>query len=463
MFMRFYFFLCLLALCFITYVFGIASAKYEFTVAKQLSNSMDAIDAYIEKNEGTADYFDKKISLESTIKSNKPEINSGQSWGEYTLLTFVYHSSAYLIDLSGNVVHKWNLPFSNAWKNPPHIRSKVPDKKIYFDKVHAFPNGDLIVLYMGFGDTPYGYGLVKIDKDSNIIWKYAANAHHDFYVANNGNIHVITQEWVKKPQKGLENLHYPVLNDYLVTLSPDGNEIEKISVLEAFANSGFKEYLYNEPTNLKEWDWLHTNSVAKLEAEQSTAFPMFKAGQLLISLRNLNAIAVIDPQTAKVVWMYRGVLKGQHSAHFTQNGTILAFDNRGYFAKNREYSRILELSPATLEILWSYTDVNEPGFYSYNRSRVQRLANGNTLITESIGRRAFEINHSGEIVWSYRLPIIYKNISPEMPPFKKPSKQQLQNRNYLVELNMQHNLASVIQSATRYSKEQVAFINISAQ
>ena len=35
---------------------------------------------------------------------------------------------------------------------------------------------------------------------------------------------------------------------------------------------------------------------------------------------------------------------------------------------------------------------------------VQRLANGNTLITESMGGRAFEVTRDGKIVWEFVSP-----------------------------------------------------------
>jgi hypothetical protein len=39
------------------------------------------------------------------------------------------------------------------------------------------------------------------------------------------------------------------------------------------------------------------------------------------------------------------------------------------------------------------------------RSAQERLANGNTLITESEGGRLFEVTPEGEIVWEYLNPV----------------------------------------------------------
>lgn len=85
-------------------------------------------------------------------------------------------------------------------------------------------------------------------------------------------------------------------------------------------------------------------------------------------------------------------------------GNILIYDNggwAGYYAPNpgsptgirgalRDYSRVLEIDPVTLEIVWQMTpkeagylmplDANR--FYSPFISGMQRLPNGNTMITE---------------------------------------------------------------------------------
>ena len=81
----------------------------------------------------------------------------------------------------------------------------------------------------------------------------------------------------------------------------------------------------------------------------------------------------------------------------------------------RDHSRILEIDPLTLEIVWQYTPT-EAGFpapldsyrfYSPYISSAQRLPNGNTLITEGADGRIFEVTREHELVWEYISP--YKN------------------------------------------------------
>ena len=126
-----------------------------------------------------------------------------------------------------------------------------------------------------------------------------------------------------------------------------------------------------------------------------------------------------------------GWIIGQHHAHMIPRGLpgaghILVFDNggwAGYGAPNpgsstgfrnalRDYSRVLEIDPVSLKVVWQYTPV-EAGlafpvdanrFYSPFISSAQRLPNGNTLITEGSGGRLIEVTAGHEIVWEYISP-----------------------------------------------------------
>ena len=67
----------------------------------------------------------------------------------------------------------------------------------------------------------------------------------------------------------------------------------------------------------------------------------------------------------------------------------------------RASSRVLEINPVTLELVWSYAG---PRFYSSNISGAQRLPNGNTLVTEGASGRLFEVTKESQIVWEYIYP-----------------------------------------------------------
>jgi hypothetical protein len=95
-----------------------------------------------------------------------------------------------------------------------------------------------------------------------------------------------------------------------------------------------------------------------------------------------------------------GSWKAQHEPVLLDEGTLLLFDNLG----GDRGSRILELDPTSGAIRWSYEASGEAEFFSPVCGSVQRLANGNLLITESTAGRAFEITPNKDVVWDWRSP-----------------------------------------------------------
>jgi len=67
------------------------------------------------------------------------------------------------------------------------------------------------------------------------------------------------------------------------------------------------------------------------------------------------------------------------------------------------YSRILRIDPATQQVLWSFEGSKAFPFYTSAQGKSQLLANGNILVTDPEGGRAFEIApaHGNEVVWEY--------------------------------------------------------------
>lgn len=112
-------------------------------------------------------------------------------------------------------------------------------------------------------------------------------------------------------------------------------------------------------------------------------------------------------------------------------GNLLVFDNGGWAgygmpnpgsalgAKNaqRDYSRVLEFDPITLEVVWKLTPkelghaipTDASKFYSPYVSSVQRLPNGNTMIDEGSDGRVIEVTPAHEIVWEWISPYYSHN------------------------------------------------------
>jgi hypothetical protein len=350
----------------------------------------------------------------------------GRTCDGFTLVTTTEGPRATLLDMRGKVVHQWELPFSRAWPSPPHVADPVGDEQIHWFRCHLFPNGDLLAIYQVETDTPCGYGLVKLDKDSRLLWKYAGRVHHDLDVDEQGTIYTLTHCLKRQAPAGLDYLPTPYVADSLVVLSPDGQEVASVPVDEAIRDSAYALLLstaiaeqaiakeqarFPSPSDAvtqpgSKGDLFHTNSVKVLTPARAGKFPLFRAGQVLISLRTLHAIAVLDVRRRSVVWAALGPWKFQHDAEFLDNGHLLLFDNHGW----NKGCRVIEYDPVTQAVPWVYADADAGPFHATFRGMKQRLPNGNTLIVDPDDRRLFEVTRGKELVWENFCPV------PPAPP-----------------------------------------------
>ena len=214
-------------------------------------------------------------------------------------------------------------------------------------------------------------------------------------------------------------------------------------------------------------DWLHINNANYLGLNRWCPFPglpscdrRFHPHNIIFDTREANFIAIIarhdHPQGAwksgDIVWRVGPTFNygpgkidqiiGPHHAHMIPfplhgAGNIMVFDNGGragfgpdangkptYPNKSRPYSRVIEFDPITLDVVWLYErpDPNTvpPGenfapFRSDLASSAQRLVNHNTLITEALSGRIFEVTRKGELVWEFVSPF------GPLPPYGDPA------------------------------------------
>lgn len=327
-----------------------------------------------------------------------------------TLYTSGHSPNAVLIDLDGSVVHEWRRPYSSLWApGESAVNAPVPDDHVYFRKAQLLPGGDLLTLYEGVGDTPYGYGLARLRADSSIAWKNLDNFHHDFDLMPDGHIVALTHAFRTTPLQGADQFQAPYLEDSLVVVGPDGRTRTKLSLLDAFNVSPFRSLLWRVPYYSME-DPLHANGVDYLDSQRAAwlrrRVPVAAEGQVLVSFRELagGSIALVDVDAGSVVWASHGPWLAQHDPDILPGGVLQVFDNRGNLG-SRHRSRVIEVDPATLGVLRTYTGDPDRPLDSPIRASQQRLPNGNTLITESSGGRLLEVTRDDRVVWEYFNPV----------------------------------------------------------
>jgi len=310
----------------------------------------------------------------------------GKTFDGLNLYISGHAPEAILMDMNGQILHKWTYSFSKAF---PDYSQESSVFMSYWRKIHLFKNGDIIAIFEGLG-------MIKLDKDSNLIWSNPALIHHDLDIDDNGIIYTIARKQRMIPEFSKDE---PVWEDLILVLEPDGTIIKEISVLKAFEESKYAGYL--EPID-SGGDIFHTNSIEILPNQGVDFLAESKGKNFLISIRNINVIAVLTilNDVPEITWAISGPWRWQHHATLLKNGNILLYDNRG----NGEYSKIIEIDPITQAIQWEYKGTPQNQFYSKFCGANQRLPNNNTLITESMSGHAFEVNHSGEIVWDFYNP-----------------------------------------------------------
>lgn len=306
---------------------------------------------------------------------------------------------AILVDTRGHVLHRWRYEFRSAWPDFP-VGFKHPNTG-YWRRVHLYENGDLLAIFEGLG-------ILKLDRSSNLLWASPVRAHHDVEVAPTGEVYVLSSEAHVVPRVDPRR---PILEDFVSVLDGEtGEEKRRVSLLEAIQKSPWARLLERSTRALasrasEAGDLFHTNSLRLLDGSWADEIPAFRRGNVLVSILKLDALAVVDMDAEAVVWVHTGAFRRQHDPRPLANGKMLLFDNMG---PGPDRSRVVELDlhskHRAQEIAWQFGHTQAEPLYSKTCGTAQRLANGNTLITESDGGRALEVTLDGQVVWEFYNP-----------------------------------------------------------
>lgn len=306
----------------------------------------------------------------------------------YNLYSSGHTGAAYLIDMKGKVLHEWTYPLEKIW--PELARAKIAP---FWENIYLYPNGDLLAVFNRGG-------MIKIDKDSQLLWSFPCKAHHDIDLDEQGNIYTLTEDDMVLKQ-GVS-----IVDNSILVLSPDGNPIKKLSLFKLMLKSKhpvvqkiFKRVI-GIALNGGE-DVFHSNTLEIFDGNSAYISPIFKKGNILTSMLTISTIAVIDPNKEDFDWILGPYLwyQGQHNPALLENSNILIFDN--HLNGSKEQSRVLEFDPMTKKVIWEY---KEKGFYTDTHGANARLPNGNTLIIESNKGRVFEVTKERKIVWEFLNP-----------------------------------------------------------
>jgi hypothetical protein len=269
----------------------------------------------------------------------------------------------YLVDVNGKIVHTWRTPY------PPRLYGYLTDKGT------LFYNG-LIPNQIFIGKTPFRGGAVLEAKwNWKTLWELRhPNHHHDARLLKNGNVLLLC---AKELPPGV----VPKIRGGRVETTKEGNAVWEWRAWEHLDQA---EFPMTAPQNERS-EWTQGNSVSELPD-----------GNLLVSFRHISSIVKIDRKSGAIVWKPGSpTIAGQHAPVLLRNGNIL-INGPHRVDQMFPFSRVIEVNPASNEIVWKYQEAFPPNFrgtevngaiwadylFSDRISNAQRLPNGDTSPTK---------------------------------------------------------------------------------
>ncbi|CAB5122819.1 hypothetical protein D3OALGA1CA_2687 [Olavius algarvensis associated proteobacterium Delta 3] len=320
-----------------------------------------------------------------------------------------------LIRRDGSILARWPVNYSEIFPDPSHLR-KPPktDWNVDMDGALMLPDGSVVFSFELCG-------LVKLDRCGNVVWSLGRESHHSVEPSEKGGFWVPGRRWVpKKSDSPFPPFQPPFYEDTIMKVSYDGRVTSEISVPGLFYENGLETLLtatgHHFEVGMK-WDReiLHLNKVHELSSDIAEDFPLFEEGDLALSIRELNMVLVIDPDTRDIKWWRIGPWRRQHSSLFKPGGTITVFNNNAYrtaFGTSSDdscvsclsvprISNIIEIDPVTGDHRILYGDQDGQEMLTIIRGKHESTPNGGLLITEFEAGRVFETDSRGRVIWEY--------------------------------------------------------------
>ena len=375
------FFLSIFAACIAgAFGFGLTVGHYQIWPNAEIRNLQNNLISLIRFQEFVPD--GRRMAAPVGAKAERHFIlnpSAAQQDGYFAILGWSDQASRYQVWLygaDGELVHSWpidDLSLSDVAKS----RSNAPHA------LRLLKDGSVIFNFDRLGE------LHRLDACGGAIWSISKAYHHSLAPSQDGTFWI----WAGREEVGDDY-------QYMVRIDPEtGHERERIGLIEqvfeqsaAQATALSLQSGFPIATNSDDaLDRFHPNDVEELMPEMAGAFPQFAAGDLLVSLRNLNMVAVIG-RSGEIKWAAYGPWHQQHDPDFNADGTISIFDNN----RGRGPSRIISIVPD--ETISLPQPLAAPEFASDFRGKHQRLPNGALLIVIPEEGRVIEVAQNGEVL-----------------------------------------------------------------
>jgi hypothetical protein len=387
------------------FMLGVAVGRYKLFPFSLIKVGQDSIEQVFAERSTIS-----KVRPEAHLRKAREDgngvtvINAGQMAPGLTFMSGFFDRGLEmrLIQADGSIVHRWPVRFYSVFSDTGHIKKEWVPQSDWNAEIHgaiAFPDGSVL---FNFEEK----GLVRMDRCGAVQWTLARMTHHSLAVSHDGGYWVPSLRTIDRASP-IPALTPPYKEDTILKVSPDGKVLQEISVLEVLFENNLEAYLFAngpEGSGLSNWDPTHVNDVEELSREMATHFAQFAAGDLLVSLRNLNMVLVVDPATRRVKWHRTGLWMDQHDPDFQADGKITVFSNnndRTELGSILGGSTIVEVDPAGGATRIRFGGNAKERWFTPYRGKHQIMENGNTLIVESHAGRVIEVTPAGDTVWKF--------------------------------------------------------------
>lgn len=207
-----------------------------------------------------------------------------------------------------SIMHKWII------ENPYREQTRI---------MHPLMLEDTSLIF-SFANAS---GLIRIDKNSNVIWKNnEIFPHHSLNQDADGNLWICSQEpfYYATGLYRLNEKSVFYLDNHITKIDPvNGKILYHKSYTEILKDNNLTNYLFKSP---KVKDPIHINDVEP--APKTTAF--YEKGDVFISSRSLSIILHYRPSTGKVIRVIEGPFAVQHDVDFLNDSSLMFFNNNSW-------------------------------------------------------------------------------------------------------------------------------------
>lgn len=406
-----------LSLCGASFAYGHLATKRNWFPMPVLYKAKDAASAYLDIEAagdppGLVRYADGHEGPEVRRLNDRAENDAILVTGgffEQPQICPQHGCLAWLMGRSGEILHTWEVDpnaIFTAKELSAHSGFPKPEN-LNVQGIDMTADGGLVVTLQGRNMFPYYVGVVRLDYEGNIVWKYADFSHHWPTVLSNGDIAIPKAEILQPVPDVVADTAMPsecegavsaIYQEGMRIRGKDGQAIREIKFEDLLISNDLKGLIYAVRDDC---DPYHINGIAELNENAARQIPGAEPGDLVVSLRSPSALLIVDRTDDTVHHVISGPMVAQHSPVVFADGRIAVFDNLGG-EPSQGGSRILafDLAQGTHEVLFP-----RPGGYNKLSSSAQgsvRLSDDGSraLIGETLNGRLIEVDlTTGQLLW----------------------------------------------------------------